>query len=74
MTATDERQELVRLAEQAGWRHRTDDRVDIYYRDTVRVRVIWRGDDAISGGSLFHDDIMTTYTRDLKTVTAWLHR
>jgi hypothetical protein len=34
--------------------------------------VIWRGDDAISGGTRFQDDIMEQYTRELDTVRAWL--
>jgi len=38
------------------------------------VQVIWHGTEAISGGSLYHDDILTAYTRDLGTVTSWLKR
>ncbi|WP_102144303.1 hypothetical protein [Mycobacterium hubeiense] len=72
MSATVDRQELVRLAEEAGWRHQADDRVDVYVRGNARVRVIWRGDDVINGGSLFHDDIMTTYTRDFAAINRWL--
>jgi hypothetical protein len=34
--------------------------------------VIWRGDDAISGGSRFQDDVMEQYSRDLNTVKKWL--
>lgn len=74
MTAVDERQSLQQVAEQAGWDRIDRDRVDIYARGTTRVRVIWQGDAAISGASLFHDDVMTTYSRQLKDVTGWLRR
>ncbi len=43
-------------------------------RSPVRVQVVWQGTDAISGGALYHDDILMTYTRDLATVTGWLKR
>ncbi|MGV9803118.1 hypothetical protein ACWDTP_34190 [Mycobacterium sp. NPDC003449] len=74
MTTTDERHELGKLAEVGGWRRRDVDRVDVYQRDTNRIRVIWQGQGAISGASLHQDDIMTTYTRDLPTVRRWLNR
>jgi hypothetical protein len=74
MNATDERSALARLTEAAGWRRREVDRVDVYLRGTARVRVIWRGNDAISGGSRFHDDTMEAYTRDFDTVKTWLSR
>lgn len=74
MTAADERQEQNQLAEQAGWRRNDLDRVDVYLRGDTRIRVIWRGTDAISGATLYQDDIMTTYTRDLPTVNGWLKR
>ena len=74
MTAIDERQDLHQLAEQAGWRRKDLDRVDVYTRGTTRVRVIWQGSAAISGASLYHDDILTTYTRDLSAVNAWFKR
>ena len=74
MTAADERRELSELAVQAGWHCRDEDRTDYYSRSPVRVHVIWQGDDAISGGSLYHDDNLMAYTRDLTTVTGWLKR
>jgi len=32
------------------------------------------GHEAISGGSLYHDDVLTAYTRELSTVQGWLKR
>ena len=73
-TTTDLRSELAEITAAAGWNRRIDDRVDIYLRGQTRVRVIWRGDDAISGGSRFQEDNLETYSRDLKTVKGWLAR
>jgi hypothetical protein len=74
MTATDERKTLADLAEAGGWQHRDAGRTDYYAKAGARVQVIWRGAAAISGGSLYHDDVLTTYTRDLGTVKGWLRR
>jgi hypothetical protein len=74
MTAAIEREQLSELAVQAGWQRRDSDRADYYLRTPVRVHVVWRGNDAISGGALYHDDTMMSYTRDLATVTGWLKR
>jgi hypothetical protein len=74
MTAVDQRQEQNQLAEQAGWRRNDLDRVDVYMRGDTRIRVIWRGTDAISGATLYQDDVMMTYTRDVPTVNSWLKR
>lgn len=71
---TDLRSELAEITAAAGWDRRIDDRVDIYLRGQTRVRVIWRGDDAISGGSRFQEDNLETYSRDLDTVKGWLAR
>ena len=49
MTAPDERTALAQATEAAGWRRRELDRVDVYLRGLARVRVIWQGNDAISG-------------------------
>ena len=68
----DERSTLAESTTGAGWQRRVDDRVDIYVRGPQRVRVIWQGDEAISGASRFQDDIMETYTRELSTVRAWM--
>ena len=74
MTATDERQDLKQLAEELGWRHRDSDRNDIYSRGSTRIQVLWRGTSAISGVSLYRDDVLTSYTRDLATAKGWLAR
>jgi hypothetical protein len=74
MTAIDERTALAQATEAAGWRRREIDRVDVYLRGPARVRVIWQGNDAISGGSRFQDDIMEQYSRDLATIKGWLAR
>jgi hypothetical protein len=74
MTATIEREKLSEVAVQAGWDRRDADRTDYYTRPPVRVHVIWRGTDAISGGALYHDDTLMAYTRDLATVQGWLQR
>ena len=74
MTATHERQTLADFAETAGWHRRNVDRTDYYAKGGVRVQVFWHGTEAISGGSLYHDDGLTAYTRDLSTVQSWLRR
>ncbi|MDT5081908.1 MAG: hypothetical protein QOJ80_6545 [Mycobacterium sp.] len=74
MAGSSERTALAEVSEGVGWQRRVDERVDIYVRGLVRVRVIWQGDDAISGGSRFQDDVMESYSRDLTTVKGWLSR
>ncbi len=74
MAEPTERDALAALTEAAGWRRWVDERVDVYIRDRMRIRVIWRGDDAISAGSRFMDDIMVTYSNDSATVRGWLTR
>jgi hypothetical protein len=74
MTTTDERQTLADSAEVGGWRRRDFERTDYYSKAGARVQVVWHGTEAISGGSLYHDDILTAYTRDLGTVKGWLRR
>jgi hypothetical protein len=74
MTAPVEREAVSELAVQAGWHRRNADRTDYYTREPVRVHVIWQGSDAISGGALYHDDILMAYSRDLPTVVGWLKR
>ena len=74
MTTKDLRSELAEITAAAGWNRRIDDRVDVYLRGQTRVRVIWRGDDAISGGSRFQEDNLETYSRDLDVVKGWLAR
>lgn len=74
MTAADRRAELSERAVQAGWHRRDVDRADYYTRTPVRVHVIWQGNDAISGGALYHDDLLMAYSRELDTVAGWLKR
>jgi len=74
MTATDERQTLAELAELGGWHRRNIERTDYYAKGGARVQVLWHGTAAISGGSLYHDDGLTAYTRELSTVQGWLRR
>ncbi|AIY46822.1 hypothetical protein [Mycolicibacterium fortuitum] len=74
MTTTDERHEIGQLAESGGWLHRDLDRVDVYQRGPNRIRVVWQGQTALSGATLYQDDIMTTYTRELSTLSSWLKR
>jgi hypothetical protein len=72
--AANERTALAEVSEGVGWHRRVDERVDVYVRGLVRVRVIWQGDDAISGSSRFQDDVMESYSLDLATVKGWLTR
>ena len=74
MTENDERQTLAEVAEVAGWHRRNADRTDYYSKGGTRVQVLWTGTTAISGGSLYHDDILTAYSRELGTIRGWLRR
>lgn len=74
MTAAIDREKLSHLAVEAGWQRRDEERTDYYSRTPVRVSVLWRGTDAISGGALYHDDLLMAYSRDLATVRGWLKR
>ena len=74
MVDTDERQTVAAVAEAAGWNHRVAERSDYFDKGVVRIHIVWRGDSAISGGSLYHDDLLQTYSNDLATVTGWLKR
>ena len=74
MVDTDERQAVTAVAEAAGWNHRVAERSDYFDKGVVRIHIVWRGDSAISGGSLYHDDLLQTYSNDLGTVTGWLKR
>jgi hypothetical protein len=74
MTAVDQRKELSQRAVAAGWQCRGEERTDYYSRTPVRIHVIWQGNDAISGGALYHDDLLMTYSRDFDTVAGWLKR
>jgi hypothetical protein len=74
MTTTDERQTLAELADLGGWERRDVECTDYYAKGIVRVQVLWHGTEAISGGSLYHDDILTAYSRDLATVRSWIKR
>ena len=74
MTATEERQTVADLAEVGGWHRRNVERTDYYSKGGARVQVLWHGTAAISGGSLYHDDGLIAYTRELSTVLGWLRR
>jgi hypothetical protein len=74
MTAAEERQTLADLAELGGWQRRNVERTDYYTKGGARVQVLWHGTAAISGSSLYHDDNLTAYTRELSTVQGWLRR
>ncbi len=74
MTAAIGREELSERAVKAGWHRRDEGRTDYFSRTPVRIHVIWQGDDAISGGALYHDDNLMTYTRDFDTIMGWLKR
>jgi hypothetical protein len=73
MTAI-EREQVTDLAGQGGWHRRDADRSDYYTRQSERVRVIWQGSEAISGGALYRDGILMAVTRELDTVKSWLKR
>ena len=74
-TATDERAALAESNEEQGWQRRaTDDRVDVYTRGAVRIRLIWQGNSKLSGASIFVNEWYDIYTRDLDTVRAWFKR
>ncbi|WP_328349734.1 hypothetical protein OG976_13890 [Mycobacterium sp. NBC_00419] len=74
MAVSGERQALREYGEGRGWYTREAERADVYTRDKYRVRVIWQGDQVISGASYFDDEMFETYTRDLDKVRAWLTR
>lgn len=74
MNAVVERAEVSELAAQAGWQRRDAHPSDYYTRQLDRVRVIWQGTDAISGGALYRDGILMATTRELDTVKSWLDR
>ncbi len=74
-TATDDRQTVAELAGERAWQRRegSDGRQESYYRGTVRIRIVWAGD-ALSGATLFHDEMYESYTRDPATLRAWFKR
>ncbi len=74
MSGTDERQALSAAGEEKGWQRRERGRVDVYLRDKYRVRVIWQGNEVISGASFFDNEWYEMYTRDLAKVRAWLKK
>ncbi|KMO79960.1 hypothetical protein EUA04_15940 [Mycolicibacterium obuense] len=74
MVDTDERQAFSALAEQTGWAHRSSERNDYFAKGSVRVHVVWQDDSVVNGGTLYHDDLLTSYTRELPTVQSWLRR
>jgi hypothetical protein len=74
-TAIDERAALAHSNEEQGWTRRAiDDRVDVYLRGAVRIRLIWQGNSKLTGASIFVNEWYDNYTRDLATVRAWFKR
>lgn len=74
MSGTDERQAISEAGREKGWQRRESGRVDIYLRDRYRIRVIWQGNDVISGASFFDNEMYELYTRDLAKLRAWLKK
>jgi hypothetical protein len=74
MTSNAERGEVSQLAAQAGWQHRDADRSDYYLRRPERVHIVWQGNQAISGGALYRDNILMSISRELDAVKRWLNR
>jgi hypothetical protein len=74
MSGTDERQAISEAGAEKGWQRRESGRVDIYLRDRYRIRVIWQGNEVISGASFFDNEWFELYTRDLAKVRAWLKK
>ena len=74
MVSIVQRQTMADLAEAGGWQRREIERTDYYAKGGVRVQVLWQGTAAISGGTLYYDDVLTTTTRELATVHGWLRR
>jgi len=73
MSATNDRQALVKIAEESGWQRRHVDRTDFYRRGVREVEVIFT-EDKLAGGTLYEDLHMLTHTRDRPTVEGWLTR
>lgn len=73
MSATNDRQALSEIAEQAGWQRRQLDRTDIYRRGARDVEVLFT-EDKLNGGGLYEDLSLLTYTRDKATIESWLNR
>lgn len=74
MVDTDERQAVSALAQETGWTQRTAERNDYFAKGGIRVHIVWQDDSALNGGTLFHDDLLTSYSRELPTVQSWLRR
>lgn len=74
MVDTDERQAVSALAEETGWTLRRAERNDYFTKGDIRVHVVWQNDSAVNGGTLYHDDLLTSYSRELPTVQSWLRR
>ena len=74
MSGADERLALSEAGEEKGWHKRELGRTDVFIRDRYRVRVIWQGAGAISGASLFDNEMYEGYTRDLAKVRTWLKK
>ena len=73
MSATNDRQALSEIAEQAGWQRRQVDRTDFYRRAGREVEVFFTAD-KLNGGTLYEDLHLRTYTRERSTIEDWLTR
>ena len=73
MSATNDRQALSEIAQQAGWRRRQLDRTDFYRRGIREVEVLFT-EDKLAGGTLYEDMHLLTHTREMATVEVWLNR
>jgi hypothetical protein len=71
MSATNDRQALSEIAEQAGWQRRQVDRTDFYRRGIRDVEVLFT-EDKLAGGGLYEDLKLLTYSRDMDTIHGWL--
>lgn len=75
MTGTDERQALVKLGEEYGWKHLVSaERTDMFGKGNIRVRVIWQDSGKINGAVFFEEDMYENYSRELSKVQGWLKR
>ena len=71
MTEQSHRQGVRELAEQSGWQQRCTERIDIFLKGDRNVEVLWT-EDAISGGSLYHEYHLAAHTREPAKIKEWL--
>jgi hypothetical protein len=73
MSASNDRQALSEIAEEAGWQRRQLDRTDFYRRGGREVEVHFTVD-KLNGGALYEDLSLLTYSRERETIEKWLTR